>query len=127
MCVVVLLQGMHSEFPLLVLHGRDEFWRRPTLPAQQRDSVVCGLDALQRGTWCGLHVLLGRAVLLTNFRTLDLPADKPLKSRGTLVLDLLNMQQVFKTRQAVAFCFLFVRKNTKTRSTLASLDCAMFW
>lgn len=94
MCVVVVLQGMHDVFPLIVLHGRDEFFARATLPVAVRDGLVCGIDCVAKGTWCGLNTETGRAVFLTNFRTVDLPVEKPVKSRGMLVLDLLREKDV---------------------------------
>ena len=96
MCVVIILQGMHEHFPLIVFHGRDEFLERPTLPVavRERDDFVfvCGLDAVAKGTWAGANCATGRAVFLTNYRTTDLPSEKPLKSRGILVMNLLEMQ-----------------------------------
>ena len=100
MCVVIVLQGMHDLFPLIVLHGRDEFFSRPTLPVRVGDDdIVCAVDSVAKGTWCGVNISTGRAVFLTNFRTEDAPVDKPVKSRGTLVLDLLKMQDVGDLRR----------------------------
>jgi uncharacterized protein with NRDE domain len=44
MCVVIIIQGMHGRFPLIVLHGRDEYLARPTAPVALRGNVLCGLD-----------------------------------------------------------------------------------
>jgi uncharacterized protein with NRDE domain len=44
MCVVIVIQGMHGRFPLIVLHGRDEYLARPTAPVALRGNVLCGLD-----------------------------------------------------------------------------------
>ncbi len=80
---------MHGSFPLIVLHGRDEFLARPTAPVELRGDVVCGVDGQANGTWCGANVASGRAVFLTNFRTADLPGPAK-RSRGTLVKELLE-------------------------------------
>jgi hypothetical protein len=110
MCVVVVLQGLHETFPLIVLHGRDEFFGRETLPVECRSGVVCGIDVQAKGTWCGVNADTGCAVFLTNYRTLDvelLQGQSALRSRGLLVLDLLNMKKVDDIK-AYGLCNLLV-------------------
>ncbi len=108
--MVIVIQGMHELFPLIVLHGRDEAYSRPTAPVARHGQLLCGVDGQAQGTWCGLNCETGRAVFLTNFRTQDLPGP-PLLSRGALVMSMLEGKEPEERGKYglcnVAICNLF--------------------
>lgn len=86
MCLIVLAWQVIPDTPLLAAGNRDEFYDRPTLPAQawaDHPDITAGRDLKAGGTWMGIHNN-GRFAALTNFRS---PADMRdnTRSRGELV------------------------------------------
>src|SRR5690606_39002826 len=72
--------------PLLLLANRDEFYDRPTAPAEwwaEPSGIWAGRDLQAGGTWLGV-TRSGRFAALTNFRT-GKPPDPEAPSRGELV------------------------------------------
>jgi uncharacterized protein with NRDE domain len=91
MCLLVMAYRVHPLFPLIVAANRDEFFRRPTAPAdfwRDRPDVLAGRDLEQGGTWMGI-TRSGRYAALTNVR--DPKSIRPsAKSRGLIVADFLT-------------------------------------
>jgi len=94
MCTLILLNGMHPRYPLIVAANRDEFFIRESEPPHifgvgpgGRTRVLAGRDRLAGGTWLGInnHGLLAAVANRRN------PAgrDPSLLSRGRLMLDCL--------------------------------------
>ncbi len=85
MCLIALAWQSHADFPLVVMANRDEFHRRPALPARfwpEAPQMLAGRDLSAGGTWLGL-TRQGRFAALTNYRD---PAAAPgERSRGLLV------------------------------------------
>lgn len=94
MCLILVAWRSHPEYPLVVAANRDEFYRRPTLPAAfwpDHPQVLAGRDLEAGGTWMGI-TRQGRFAALTNFR--DPARHKPeAPSRGWLVADFLTGTQ----------------------------------
>jgi len=91
MCLIALAWRTHPAYPLIVAANRDEYFRRPSAPADFWDdhrNVLAGRDLEAGGTWLGI-TLEGRFAALTNYRN---PADKRtgVPSRGALVSDFLT-------------------------------------
>ncbi|GAA5236184.1 NRDE family protein [Verticiella sediminum] len=90
MCLIAFSWMPGSDMPLLLLANRDEFYARPTAPAEwwaEAPGVWAGRDLQAGGTWMGV-TQTGRFAALTNFRdgrALRLAAS----SRGHLVADFL--------------------------------------
>ncbi len=85
MCVIFLAYQQHSEFPLILLANRDEFYERPTAPAhfwEDAPEIFAGRDLVFGGTWLGI-TKSGRFAAVTNYR--DPFAPKGEVSRGDLV------------------------------------------
>lgn len=90
MCLLFLCQGVHQDWPLILLANRDEFHARPTRAAQfWRDApaLLAGRDLQRGGTWLGV-TRSGRFAALTNFREPSRPSGK--RSRGDIVRDYLT-------------------------------------
>jgi uncharacterized protein with NRDE domain len=84
MCLVLFAFGNHPTRPLVVAANRDEFYRRPALPAhpwQADQRVLAGKDLEADGTWLGVTTA-GRFAAVTN---LSEPMDDAPLSRGALV------------------------------------------
>lgn len=50
MCLITFAFQMHPEYPLIVIANRDEFYDRPTAPAQfwaDAPEILAGRDLLQ--------------------------------------------------------------------------------
>ena len=94
MCVIIIVYKKHRQFPIIVLHGRDEDLERETAEPEEENDIICGIDGLKHGTWCGVNVASGDAVFLTNYRTFDAAPSK--LSRGTLVMDHLEGKDPFR-------------------------------
>ena len=90
MCTILFSWRDHPRYRLVVSANRDEFYNRPTEPAEhwKEDlNVVAGRDLKDQGTWMG-YTKGDRFAALTNYRNFDmLKEDAP--SRGGLVKDFL--------------------------------------
>ncbi|WP_376869482.1 NRDE family protein [Bhargavaea changchunensis] len=92
MCLVLLNHGEHPVYPLIVAANRDEFYERPAAPAhiwEKPEGLIAGKDLTGGGTWLGL-TQSGRFAALTNVRKPDIPPPPGARSRGGIVLDLLD-------------------------------------
>jgi uncharacterized protein with NRDE domain len=91
MCTIVALHRSHARYPLVVAANRDEMCARPTAAADvilDAPRTVGGRDLSKGGTWLGATAA-GFLVAVTNQRGYG-GRDEAMKSRGTLVLDLLS-------------------------------------
>lgn len=94
MCLILLANDYHPYFKLVVAANRDEFYKRPTLPANfwpNYPSVLAGKDLEQGGTWMGITTT-GRFAALTNYRA-PLQEKPNAPSRGHLVCNYLTGDQ----------------------------------
>lgn len=70
MCLILWANDYHDKYKLVVAANRDEFYRRPTLPAAfwpDNQSILAGQDLKEGGTWMGITTS-GRFATLTNYR-----------------------------------------------------------
>lgn len=84
MCLIIFAKDAHPRYKLVLAANRDEFYRRPTAPANfWRDApeVLAGKDLAAGGTWLGITTS-GRFAAVTNYRDSLAPAGE--KSRGDL-------------------------------------------
>lgn len=85
MCLVALSWQSNANWPLLIAANRDEFFSRPSRPAQwwpDDPRILAGQDLAAGGTWMGF-TRDGRFAALTNVRH---PGAEPARrSRGELV------------------------------------------
>ena len=89
MCLLVLAYRVHPAYPLVVAANRDEFYDRPSEPAQfwhEAPQLLAGRDLTADGTWLGMS-RDGRFAAVTNYREARAPAAV---SRGHLVRDYLQ-------------------------------------
>lgn len=91
MCLIILSWQARADFPLILAANRDEFYDRPSLPADfwpDRPDILGGRDLKEGGTWLGI-TKKGRLAALTNYRDpLSVKANAP--SRGWLVKEFLT-------------------------------------
>jgi uncharacterized protein with NRDE domain len=91
MCLILLAWQVHPDYPLVLAANRDEFYARPTAPAQWWSgppAILAGRDLEAGGTWLGV-TRSGAFAALTNFRAPDQHrAGAP--SRGQLVPQMLD-------------------------------------
>lgn len=93
MCVIYFSFGQRVDYPLVLLANRDEFYDRPTAPAERWDDapqIFAGRDLVAGGTWLGVTDS-GRFAAVTNYRNPD--AAKGSRSRGSLVADFLRSSE----------------------------------
>ena len=91
MCLILFAWKMQENFPLALAANRDEFYERPSAPADFWDDapdLLAGRDLQEGGTWLGI-TRKGRLAALTNYRD---PASLKIgaPSRGRLVSDYLR-------------------------------------
>lgn len=89
MCLIVVALDLRTDYPLMIAANRDEFFARPSAPADfwpDLPQVLAGRDLEQGGTWMGI-ARGGRFAAVTNFR--DGGQRNGRKSRGWLVRDFL--------------------------------------
>lgn len=86
MCLIAFSWNPGADMPLLLLANRDEFYERPSAPAEwwaDAPGVWGGRDLREGGTWLGV-TRAGRFAALTNFRD-GQPRSARARSRGELV------------------------------------------
>jgi uncharacterized protein with NRDE domain len=97
MCLIIIAYKVHPKYPLILISNRDEFYDRPTAPAQfwkEHPMLLAGKDLKYGGTWLGI-TKKGRIGTLTNFRSLSDKKEKA-PSRGILLRNLLTSQNPLK-------------------------------
>jgi len=70
MCLIALAWKNHPRYPLILVANRDEFYRRPTAPAQfweDNSQILGGRDLQAGGTWLAVR-RDGRWSAVTNYR-----------------------------------------------------------
>jgi uncharacterized protein with NRDE domain len=90
MCLLLFAWKAHPFYPLILAANRDEFYERPSAPAdfwEDAPELLAGRDLKEGGTWLGL-TRSGRLAALTNYRDpASLKIEAP--SRGRLTTDYL--------------------------------------
>ena len=86
MCLILFAYNVHPAYRLILAANRDEFYERPSAPADfwTRDpQILAGLDLKEKGTWLGV-TRSGKFAAITNYRD---PASWQTQapSRGKLV------------------------------------------
>ncbi len=90
MCLIVFANNYHPDYKLILAANRDEFYKRPALPAKFWDDhpeLLAGKDLEAGGTWLGISKN-GRFSAITNFRDPE-SLKKTKTSRGQLTTDFL--------------------------------------
>jgi uncharacterized protein with NRDE domain len=86
MCLILLAYNVHPSYRLILAANRDEFYERPSAPAdfwKNQQNVLAGRDLKAGGTWLGI-TKEGKFAAITNYR--DPSAFKSnAPSRGRLV------------------------------------------
>jgi uncharacterized protein with NRDE domain len=86
MCLILFAYNVHPSYRLILAANRDEFYERPSLPAdfwEDQQNVLAGRDLKEGGTWLGI-TKEGKFAAVTNYR--DPSAFKSnAPSRGKLV------------------------------------------
>jgi uncharacterized protein with NRDE domain len=91
MCLLLFALQSHSHYKLIVAANRDEFYNRPTAPAQwwkESPFLLAGQDVKEGGTWMGI-TRQGKFAAITNYRD-DTPRNEDSPSRGFIVKDYLT-------------------------------------
>jgi uncharacterized protein with NRDE domain len=86
MCLILLAWRARADYPLVLAANRDEFYSRPTAPAQfwaDRPEILAGRDLEKGGTWLAIGPN-GRLAAVTNYRDGRAPR-LGRRSRGELV------------------------------------------
>ncbi len=89
MCLILFAHNAHPRYRFILAANRDEFYARPTAPAEfwtDAPTVLAGKDMERGGTWLGISTN-GRFAAVTNYR--DPSARAGTKSRGDLTKDFL--------------------------------------
>lgn len=89
MCLIFFGLNFHPRYQLILAANRDEFYSRPTAPAEfwnDAPQVLAGKDLAAGGTWLGV-TRRGKFAAVTNYR--DPRGAIGTKSRGDLTLDFL--------------------------------------
>ncbi len=90
MCLILIAIHPNDEYQLVVAANRDEFYKRPSLPAHfwdEEPDLLAGKDTQAGGTWLGI-TRNGRFAAVTNFAE-EPPDPLPPRSRGELTSDFL--------------------------------------
>ncbi len=85
MCLILFAYRAHPDYPLVLAANRDEFYDRPSAPAQfwpPSGTILGGRDLSAGGTWLAVSKV-GKLAAVTNFR--DAKRDPAPRSRGHLV------------------------------------------
>jgi uncharacterized protein with NRDE domain len=92
MCLLAIGIHVSTDYPLIIVSHRDEFFKRPAQALHRWDHapIAAGVDLKAMGTWLGFAPN-GRFGALTNLPDHPAPIDAP--SRGRLVVDYLTQSQ----------------------------------
>ena len=86
MCLILFAYHVHPAYRLILAANRDEFYDRPSAPADfwiKHPQVLAGMDLKEKGTWLGVNKE-GKFAAITNYRDpASWKVDAP--SRGKLV------------------------------------------
>ena len=90
MCLIIFAYNVHPSYKLILAANRDEFYERPSSPAdfwEDAPQILAGKDLKEGGTWLGI-TREGKFAAITNYRD---PASwkNNAPSRGKLVRDFL--------------------------------------
>lgn len=91
MCLILFSFQVQPQWPLVIAANRDEFYQRPTRPAQfwpEVPQLLAGKDLQAGGSWMGVTTD-GRFAAVTNYRDPNQEPHYP-RSRGALVADFLS-------------------------------------
>ncbi len=91
MCLCLFAYKNHPQFDLILIHNRDEYYNRKSLPAQFWDDnrhLLAGKDLGSSGTWLGI-TQTGQWAMVTNFRKKKILKSEQI-SRGMLVKNFLT-------------------------------------
>jgi uncharacterized protein with NRDE domain len=94
MCLLIFAHQVSAQYSLALAANRDEFYARPTAPADfwvDYPTLLAGRDLEQGGTWMGI-TRCGRFAAVTNYRDPSRTTVAP-RSRGELPLQYLTGQQ----------------------------------
>lgn len=86
MCLIILAYRVHPTYQLIMVANRDEFYDRPSAPAdfwEEDPRILAGRDLREGGTWCGI-TREGRFAALTNYRD-PMAIKTGVPSRGLVV------------------------------------------
>ncbi len=90
MCLIIFAYNVHPSYKLILAANRDEFYERPSAPADfwgDAPQMLAGRDLKEGGTWLGI-TREGKFAAITNYRDpASLRTDA--QSRGLLVSDFL--------------------------------------
>jgi uncharacterized protein with NRDE domain len=93
MCLLLIGNKVHPDYPFILAANRDEFYSRPAEPAKfwsGSPGLLAGKDLKEGGTWLGV-TKSGRIAAVTNYRDLsNLKEAAP--SRGHLLLKFLQSE-----------------------------------
>lgn len=92
MCLIIFSYNVHKDYKLVLGANRDEFYDRPTAPAdfwEDMPNILAGRDLQGGGTWMGIN-RKGAFAALTNFRVPFGTQKTDAPSRGALVSDFLK-------------------------------------
>ena len=70
MCLILFAYNVHPSYRLILAANRDEFYERPSTPADfwiKHPQVLAGLDLKGKGTWLGV-TKEGKFAAITNYR-----------------------------------------------------------
>lgn len=70
MCLILFAYKAHPSYNLILAANRDEFYERPSSPAdfwEDAPQVLAGRDLKEGGTWMGID-RIGRLAAITNYR-----------------------------------------------------------
>ncbi|PCJ32180.1 MAG: hypothetical protein COA99_16630 [Moraxellaceae bacterium] len=106
MCLLICAKNTHTNYPLILIANRDEYYHRPALAAQywsENENILAGKDLSDGGSWLGI-TRQGRIAAITNYRN---PSENipNATSRGSLV-------RGFLQGDSPAFSYLSNIKNS---------------
>lgn len=98
MCLIVFAYRSHPRYDLIFAANRDEFYKRPTRPAQfweKYPDILAGKDLSAGGTWMGIN-RRGQFAAITNYRDPSIEKENP-PSRGEIPVEYLRQEKDSKT------------------------------
>lgn len=97
MCICFIAWNFHKDYPIVLIHNRDEFFERAASPLGWNEDRTCiyGKDTESNGTWLGVHKS-GLFASLSNFRSLPEASSGTELSRGKIIPQILSMHDRYE-------------------------------
>ena len=94
MCVESVCINQLDEFPIIIIHNRDELKTKKSIDAKHENNLIQGIDENHHGTWFVVNSKNKNFSSITDVQYIKYYRD--MKSRGKLLQDIVNDEKIIE-------------------------------